>query len=54
MSPVWIEVKDLDSHRENLRKNHVISDIAERTGTHSGRERKRPPKGLAGRIIAGR
>ena len=30
MSPVWIEVKDLESHRGNLRKNCVILDIAER------------------------
>jgi len=30
MSPVWIEVNDLESHRENLRKNHVILDISER------------------------
>ena len=30
MSPVWIEVHDLESHRENLRKNYVILDIAER------------------------
>ena len=30
MSPVWIEVTDFDGHRENLRKNYVILDIAER------------------------
>jgi glycyl-tRNA synthetase beta chain len=30
MSPVWIEVHDPESHRENLRKNCVIVDIAER------------------------
>jgi len=30
MSPVWIEVNDIEGHRENLRKNHVILDIAER------------------------
>ncbi len=30
MSPVWIEVKDFESHRENLRKNCVILDMAER------------------------
>ncbi|MGA2402350.1 MAG: glycine--tRNA ligase subunit beta [Syntrophobacteraceae bacterium] len=30
MSPAWIEVNDLESHRENLRKNYVILDIAER------------------------
>lgn len=30
MSPVWLEVKDFESHRENLRKNFVILDIAER------------------------
>ncbi len=30
MSPVWLEVKDLASHRENLRKNYVILDIAQR------------------------
>ncbi|MDR3553718.1 MAG: glycine--tRNA ligase subunit beta [Syntrophobacteraceae bacterium] len=30
MSPEWIEVKDFESHRENLRKNHVILDMAER------------------------
>jgi len=30
MSPVWIEVNDLETHRENLRKNYVILDIAER------------------------
>ncbi len=30
MSPVWIEVKDFETHRENLRKNHVVLDIAER------------------------
>ncbi len=30
MSPVWIEVDDLENHRENLRKNCVILDIAER------------------------
>ncbi len=30
MSPVWIEVKDFESHRDNLRKNYVILDIAER------------------------
>ena len=30
MSPSWIEVEDFESHRENLRKNYVILDIAER------------------------
>jgi glycyl-tRNA synthetase beta chain len=30
MSPVWIEVHDLESHRQNLRKNYVILDMAER------------------------
>ncbi len=30
MSPVWIEVNDLEGHRENLRNNYVILDIAER------------------------
>ncbi len=30
MSPVWIEVNDLDGHRENLRQNYVILDTAER------------------------
>lgn len=30
MSPVWIEVNDLEAHRENLRKNFVILDITER------------------------
>ena len=30
MSPGWIEVKDFESHRENLRKNYVILDMAER------------------------
>jgi glycyl-tRNA synthetase beta chain len=30
MSPVDIEVKDFESHRENLRKNYVIADLAER------------------------
>lgn len=32
MSPGWFEVKDYASHRENLRKNFVILDIAERRG----------------------
>jgi len=50
MNPVWIEVKDLDSHRENLRKNHVILDIAERRelirqGAQAAAE------GVGGRII---
>ena len=30
MSPDWIEVKDFEGHRENLRKNCVILDMAER------------------------
>ena len=30
MSPVWMEVNDLESHLENLRKNHVILNMAER------------------------
>ncbi|MGC9196447.1 MAG: glycine--tRNA ligase subunit beta [Syntrophobacteraceae bacterium] len=30
MSPAWIEVKDFATHRENLRKNYVILDIAQR------------------------
>jgi glycyl-tRNA synthetase beta chain len=30
MSPLWIEVHDLESHRENLREHHVIVDMAER------------------------
>ncbi|MDR3568227.1 MAG: glycine--tRNA ligase subunit beta [Syntrophobacteraceae bacterium] len=30
MSPAWIEVEDFERHRENLRKNYVILDIAER------------------------
>jgi glycyl-tRNA synthetase beta chain len=30
MSPVWIEVKDFESHRENLEKNYVILDMAQR------------------------
>jgi glycyl-tRNA synthetase beta chain len=30
MSPDWFEVKDYDSHRENLRQRFVILDMAER------------------------
>ena len=30
MSPEQLEVKDFESHRENLRKNYVILDVAER------------------------
>ena len=30
MSPVWIEVHDLEGHRQNLRKNYVVLDTAER------------------------
>lgn len=30
MSPAWLEVKDFQSHRDNLRENYVILDIAER------------------------
>jgi glycyl-tRNA synthetase beta chain len=30
MSPVWLEVHDFESHRENLRKNYVVLDMAER------------------------
>ncbi|MGA3116825.1 MAG: glycine--tRNA ligase subunit beta [Syntrophobacteraceae bacterium] len=51
MSPVWIEVSDFESHRENLRKNYVILDIAERrqlirqgTGTAAA--------GVGGKVLA--
>jgi glycyl-tRNA synthetase beta chain len=30
MSPLWIDVNDFEDHRENLRKNYVILDTAER------------------------
>lgn len=30
MSPEWLEVRDYESHRENLRKNFVVLDIAQR------------------------
>ena len=35
MSPVWIEVNDLESHRENLRKNSRHPGHSREAGTHS-------------------
>jgi glycyl-tRNA synthetase beta chain len=51
MSPVWIEVNDMESHRENLRKNFVISDVAERRELiRSGAQRAAEQVG--GKILA--
>ena len=48
MSPAWIEVHDLETHRENLRKNCVIVDMAER------RELIRQGAGKAAEGVGGR
>jgi glycyl-tRNA synthetase beta chain len=51
MSPVWIEVKDSETHRENLGKNFVISDVAERRELiRSGAQKA--AEGVGGRILA--
>ena len=51
MSPVWIDVHDLESHRENLRKNYVILDMAERHELIQQGAGK-AAAGVGGRILA--
>jgi glycyl-tRNA synthetase beta chain len=51
MSPVWIEVHDSESHRENLGKHFVISDVAERRElVRSGAQKA--AEGIGGKILA--
>ena len=51
MSPAWVEVHDLESHRENLRKNYVIVDTAERRQLiRQGAEKV--AEGVGGRVLA--
>ena len=51
MDPAEIEVKDLESHRENLRKSHVVLDIAERRELiRSGAQKA--AEGVGGKIVA--
>ncbi len=50
MSPEWFEVRDLESHRENLRSHKVILDIAERRRMVEEGAGK-AAEGVGGRII---
>ncbi|MFZ2444766.1 MAG: glycine--tRNA ligase subunit beta [Syntrophobacteraceae bacterium] len=50
MSPDWIEVKDYESHRENLRKLDVILDMAERRKLIA-KGADRAAEGVGGKIL---
>lgn len=51
MSPEWFEVKDFESHRQNLRKRYVVLDIPERREL-IGEGADRSAGGVGGRVLA--